>query len=218
MMRRTPLTRKSPMPGHKADLKSGATKLRARKCSVAGCKLPAKTFTALKGWCSPEHGAIVAEQLLVRRKAAAAKTERQVDRARKEALLTIPELKKLAQTAFNAFIRERDKDRPCICCGRFKVEHSLTGSVWDAGHYRSTGSADHLRFDEDNCHRQLVKCNQWGAGRAVDYRIGLINRIGLERVEALEADNAVVKWTREGLIATRKTYQAKLKQMKESAK
>jgi hypothetical protein len=48
----------------------------------------------------------------------------------------------------------------------------------------------------------------------VDYRIGLVARIGLEAVEALESDNTPRKWTREELIAIRDTYKAKLKEMK----
>lgn len=139
--------------------------------------------------------------------------ERSSIRQRKEAIKTIPELVKAAQVAFNAFIRARDAQQPCICCGRTETMVQA-GHGWDCGHYRSTGSASHLRFNEDNAHRQLVLCNRYGAGRAVDYRAGLIARIGLARVEALEADNSPHKWTRDELIAIRDTYKKKLKDMK----
>jgi hypothetical protein len=131
---------------------------------------------------------------------------------RKEAIKTIPTLKKEAQHAFNAYIRARDQLRPCICCGK-NLGSGEVGGHFDAGHYRSTGSADHLRFHEDNCHAQRKQCNRHGAGRAVDYRIGLINRIGLERVEALEADNTSIKWTRELLIQIKATFKQKLKEL-----
>ncbi len=88
------------------------------------------------------------------------------------------------------------------------------GGAYDCGHYRSTGSAPHLRFDPANAHAQRKVCNRWGAGRAVDYRIGLIARIGLAAVERIEADHRVHKWTREELVAIRETYKAKLKQLK----
>ena len=141
----------------------------------------------------------------------AAKNERaERDRARKEKIKTIPELKKEAQYAFNAFIRARDRSKPCICCGQ-SLPVGQTGGDFDAGHYRSTGSADHLRFHEDNCHGQRKQCNRYGAGRAVDYRIGLIARIGLARVEALEADNTSTKWTAVLLREIKATYKAKLK-------
>jgi hypothetical protein len=140
------------------------------------------------------------------------KEELERDKARKAALKRIPDLIKDAQIAFNAFIRLRDQLRPCICCGQPLGESSVGGG-YDAGHYRSTGSASHLRFNEDNCHAQRKVCNRYGAGRAVDYRIGLIARIGLERVEALEADNTPHKWTREELIEIKETYRRKLKEL-----
>lgn len=146
---------------------------------------------------------------------AAKKAEKEDVRRRKADLKTIPELIKEAQTAFNAWVRARDEKEACICCGRFPVSSAgLSGHSWDCGHYRSTGSASHLRFNEDNAHMQLVLCNRYGAGRAVDYRIGLIARIGLARVEALESDNHVHRWTREELIAIKSKYVQKLKDLK----
>lgn len=139
--------------------------------------------------------------------------ERAKVRTRKEAIKTIPELIKEAQREFNGYIRARDQDQPCICCGR-PLGDGDVGGAFDAGHYRSTGSASHLRFNEHNCHAQRKQCNRYGAGRAVDYRIGLIGRIGLEAVEALEAQNVPHKWTREELIAIRDTYKKKLKELK----
>lgn len=133
-------------------------------------------------------------------------------RQRKEALKRIPDFIKEAQIAFNAFIRHRDAGQPCICCG-VPLGAGEVGGAYDAGHYRSTGSASHLRFNEDNVHAQRKYCNRYGAGRAVDYRIGLIQRIGLERVEALEADNQPRKWTREELKEITQTYRKKLKEL-----
>ncbi len=142
----------------------------------------------------------LAQEARAKRKAekqarAAAKVERAETRRRKEAIKTIPNLIKEAQNAFNAYIRTRDADQPCICCGRPLGDEEV-GGAYDAGHYRSTGSASHLRFHPDNCHAQRKQCNRYGAGRAVDYRIGLIARIGASRVDALEASNKPHKWTR----------------------
>ena len=142
--------------------------------------------------------------------------ERAKVRTRKEAIKTIPDLIKEAQREFNGYIRARDAAQPCICCGR-PLGDGPVGGAYDAGHYRSTGSAGHLRFNEDNCHAQRKDCNRYGAGRAVDYRIGLIARIGLESVEALESNNTPHKWNREELIHIRNTYRAKLKELKSTA-
>lgn len=143
---------------------------------------------------------------------AEAKVQRVEIKRRKEAIKTIPQLIKEAQVEFNAYIRLRDMGKPCICCGA-PLNAGSVGGAFDAGHYRSTGSASHLRFNEDNVHGQTKKCNRWGAGRAVDYRIGLIQRIGLSRVEALEANNTPHKWTREELIEIRDTYRQKRKEL-----
>jgi hypothetical protein len=143
------------------------------------------------------------------------RVEKAVDRKKREGLKRIPDLIAEAQKAFNAYIRERDKEQPCICCGRASTAVvGLHAHGWDAGHYRSTGSASHLRFSEDNCHRQLVYCNRHGAGRAVDYRVGLVRRIGIERVEALESSNAPHKWERDELIAIKALYVQKLKELR----
>lgn len=159
------------------------------------------------------NGFAEAEEAKAKRKAEkqarmAAKVERAEIRKRKEAIKTIPQLIKEAQVEFNRFIRLRDAAKTCICCG-LPLDSGGVGGAFDCGHYRSVGSASHLRFNEDNAHAQRKQCNRYGAGRAVDYRIGLINRIGLERVEALESDNRVRKWTREELIQIRDHYRAR---------
>lgn len=146
---------------------------------------------------------------------ASKKAEIQTTRARREAIKTIPQLIREAQFAFNAYIRARDREKPCICCGQ-PLELSAVGGGYDCGHYRSTGSASHLRFDEDNAHGQRKVCNRYGAGRAVDYRIGLIARIGLERVEALETNNQVHKWTADELRAIKAEYRVKLKELEKA--
>lgn len=138
------------------------------------------------------------------------RAEKASDKAKREAMKPRSKWLKEAQAAFNAFIRARDQHQPCICCGRWSAGESR-GGEWDAGHYRSTGSAPELRFDEANCHRQLKQCNRYGAGRAVDYRIGLIQRIGLAEVERLEGPQKAQKWSIDDLKDMKAEYRAKLK-------
>lgn len=141
------------------------------------------------------------------------KAERKKDRERKEKLKTRSDYMKEAQIAFNAYIRERDKHKPCICCGKV-LPLDAVGGGFDCGHYRSVGSAPHLRFDERNAHGQLKQCNRYGSGRAVDYRIGLIKRIGVAVVMAIEADNEPKHYTIEDLKGIRDHFRAKLKELK----
>ncbi len=149
-------------------------------------------------------------------KKAAITAERKQTRARRESLKTIHDRIREAQTAFNAYIRLRDAGKPCICCN-LPLGAGDVGGAFDCGHYRSTGSASHLRFDERNAHAQRKVCNRWGAGRAVDYRIGLIARIGREAVEALESDNTPHKWTHDELIEIKRVYREKLRTLEKEA-
>lgn len=185
---------------------------KARPCKQCGQLFTPRT--TLHNICSPK---CVLKDMRKEKAAAkvAEKAERAETRRRKEAIKTIPDLIKEAQVAFNAYIRERDRQagHHCISSGR---PLDWTGNAVDAGHYRSTGAASHLRFNEDNCHAQSKHDNQFLSGNAVDYRLGLVARIGMARVEALEADNTPHKWTREELIAIRDTYKAKLKQLKKT--
>lgn len=184
-------------------------KLRTRKCAVKSCRTPFAPRSMTHKCCSAPCAADFATSERVRKE----RSERQEGlRKLKRRADYIAE----AQTAFNAWIRARDANQPCICCGRTSTTESR-GGTWDAGHYRSRGSAPHLRFDERNVHAQLKNCNRYGAGRAVDYRIGLIARIGQAGVEALEADQLERRWTVDELLAIKATYKAKLKQLKETA-
>lgn len=166
------------------------------------------SYPCAKAWVDARNAKLKAQK-----KKQEAKIERQITKERKEALKTRRDWINEAQIAFNAYIRERDKDQLCICCGKGLTQDAVGGG-YDCGHYRSTGSAPHLRYNEDNAHGQRKVCNRYGAGRAVDYRIGLIRRIGLERVEALEADNEPQKWSIDELKAIRDYYRKKLKELK----
>ena len=129
--------------------------------------------------------------------------------------IPLSKLKSAAQREFNRWILERDFGLPCICCGRTAGESgALTGGEYDAGHYRSVGAAQHLRFNPDNVNRQAKYCNTYKSGNAVEYRRGLIEKIGAARVELLEDDNRVVKWEREELIEIRKKYLSLWKEAK----
>ena len=127
-----------------------------------------------------------------------------------------PELVALAQKAFNSFIRARDADKPCISCGK-PLQAAKVGGGFDCGHYRSVGSAVHMRFTEDNAAGQCKYCNRHLAGNHVAYRAGLIERIGLRSVELIEADQTLRKYTKEGLIELARYYNAETRKLKASA-
>ncbi|MFY7393422.1 recombination protein NinG, partial [Enterobacter cloacae complex sp. IR5424] len=133
-----------------------------------------------------------AKQKAAQRQRTEEKAGRQRRKAKRESFKTKAQWDKEAQSAFNRYIRIRDEGKECVSCGNPLIGKSnyLTGSAIDASHYRSRGAASHLKFNVFNVHSACTRCNRQLSGNAVEYRIRLIDRIGLERVERLEADNA----------------------------
>lgn len=171
---------------------------RQRKCSNCGESfLPPRMGQKV---CKPECAVSYARRIREQQ-------ERKVDRERKQSMKTRQDWLREAQAAFNAFIRQRDQDQPCISCGRFH-----TGS-YDAGHYRSVGAAPALRFDEANVHKQCVPCNQHRGGNIVEYRIRLIEKIGRIAVEWLEREPPPAKYTIEDAQRIKALYKQKLKEL-----
>lgn len=177
------------------------------------CKSPFEPVRNMQAVCSVMCGLDRARKLREAKQKAERVADKAQDKVKREAQKTIPQLIAEAQVEFNKFIRLRDQlaGRNCISSGRAL---DWSGNNVDAGHYRSTGAAPHLRFDENNCHAQSKHDNQWKAGNVVGYRVGLIQRIGIEAVEALESNNEVVKWDRETLRQIKVIYRAKVRALK----
>lgn len=108
---------------------------------------------------------------------------------RKKALKSRNDWLKEAQSVFNKFIRLRDEHLPCISCCRFH------NGQYHASHYRSVGACSSLRFNEDNVHKSCYVCNTQLSGNILEYRIELIKKIGIEKVEWLECQPKCRKWT-----------------------
>lgn len=136
------------------------------------------------------------------------RADRQRRAERRMAVKPLSYFIKQAQHAFNEFIRYRDRDLPCISCGR---HHD---GQYHAGHFRTTGASPELRFDEDNCHKQCSACNNHLSGNLTAYRPALIAKIGQARFDALMGPHALPKWTRDDYIRIRDEYRAKLRDLK----
>lgn len=185
-----------------------------RKPSRRSCKICKTKFTATFDnvwWCCPEHGAQYALQVLEnkreKQRVAKEKADRAAWRKRKAAVKPLRHWEDVTQRVVNDYIRERDHDLPCISFGTFDTVQ------WEAGHYRSRGKASHLRYTEDNINKQCHHCNVQLSANQQQYRIHLIRKIGPERVEALENNNAPHRYTIEELEAIRKHFSALRRQL-----
>ncbi|KRP80266.1 ninG protein [Pseudomonas lactis] len=166
--------------------------------------------------CSPKCALAAVEVQKAKEKKSLAQAGRREIKVRKEKLKSRGDHMREAQQAFNAYIRARDQaaGHSCISSGK---PLDWSGNAVDAGHYRSVGSAPHLRFDERNCHAQSKQDNRFLSGNAVDYRIGLIARIGQEAVDALESDQSVRNYSVEQIKGIKAYYRAKTRELKRAA-
>lgn len=180
------------------------------KCKVCGAAFV--KARPMQKVCSPLCALELAKQTAEKNEAKAKAQDRRETREKLDAMRTKPQLVKLAQTAFNAFVRARDFGKPCISCSK---AHDGQANSFDAGHFRSVGSAPHMRFVEENCHGQCKHCNQYLAGNVLAYRRGLIERIGAQAVERIESDSVLRKYSKEGLIELARHYRAETRKLTE---
>ncbi len=193
------------MPVAKLKCKCGCGKYQLREKVV---KTPFGNFYnsehAIK--CAQDKFKRDTAKKLAKAKQSQAKKEKTFNRetkARKEAVKPKSKWLSEAQAAFNKYIRLRDYDQPCISClkPREVIEADQgwkVGGCWDAGHFMTRGAKGQLRFVLFNVHKQCKSCNG-GGGRfsakaaTVDanYRINLIEKIGIDKVEWLENNNDI---------------------------
>src|SRR5258708_3133797 len=70
---------------------------------------------------------------------------------------------KKVEAICNKYIKLRDFKDSCISCGKNRDRY-------EAGHYKSVGSSQSLRFDENNIHKQCHYCNHQLSANLAGYR------------------------------------------------
>lgn len=178
-------------------------KVRMRRCAVQTCRTPFQPRSMTHKCCSPA----CAEQHVLVEKARRDRKDRQEGLAK---LKRRADYIKEAQTALNAYVRARDAELPCISCGRHH-----TGQ-YHAGHFLARGSHPHLALVEANLAKQCMPCNVHLSGNQLEFRKGLIARIGLPAVEALECDQTERKWLIPELQAMKDEYKKRLRALTNS--
>jgi len=182
--------------------------IRSKKC--ANCKesfVPSRSFIS---WCSTDCAIVIARLKQAKQKASEATQERAQHAKAKEAVKTKGQHMKEAQTAFNAFIRERDKDLPCVSCDK----PATWRGQWHASHLRSVGSTPELRFEELNVHKACSVCNSHLSGNLLGYLPRLILRIGQDKVDWLQGKHEPKRYSIDDLKAIKAEYRQKLREMK----
>jgi len=172
-------------------------KVQPKKCKACGELFT--PFQTTQKACSVKCAMDIAKEK-------ADKDYRKETKRRREALKTKSDYEAEAQEACNAYIRQRDKNKPCISCGRIPKKRN-------AGHYRSVGACPELRYHPLNIHLQCEHCNSWKSGNAIEYRINLVRKIGVELVEWLEGPHEMQHRSIEDLKDIKAYYKEQLKRL-----
>lgn len=189
-------------------------KLRTKKCSNPICRAPFTPRSMTHIACSTDCSIEVARMKREKKQLQDAKADRAVTRAKINAMRPRKWHMAALKTELHAFVRERDEGKTCISCDTVLVKLGRVGGDYDAGHFRSVGSASHMRFLENNIHGQCKHCNDYLGGNPHAYELGLIARYGQSYVDALKADNETCKYTIDDLITMTRIYKLKRKDLR----
>jgi hypothetical protein len=173
---------------------------------MAKCKICKKEFTQFNSTisvcgyqCAIEWGKLHPKKTSIKRVNSEIKSEA------KQKLKTQAQLRNPIKLHFQKWCRIRDEKEPCISCGTNEAK-------WDGGHYLKAEIYSGVIFDERNVNKQCSYCNQYLDGNTAAYRQGLIKKIGLEAVIALEElanETRTKKWTIEELQQIKTKYKTK---------
>lgn len=203
---------------------------RPKKCKNPACGISFTPQRLGQAVCSPKCAIAEARQPANQKRARIAieQRERREIKVRKEALKGhgwyVAEATKAVQGYRRVY--ELSIGSGCMSCGKDQAQVQAeqgwkTGGAWDGGHYLSKGARPELRLVEQNIWLQCKGCNggsnkyaRKGESVKNGFRAGLIERIGLEAVEALEADHTPRHYTKEELQQITALYRLKLRELK----
>ncbi|WP_460138222.1 recombination protein NinG [Pseudomonas sp. S2_A10] len=204
---------------------------RPKKCKNPACGISFQPQRLGQAVCSPKCALAIAPANSERASKAIAQLGRREIKVRKEALKSRGDHLKDAEKAVRDYRRtyELSIGSGCMSCGESQesilaAQGWKTGGAFDAGHFLGKGARPELRLVPNNIWLQCKSCNAGSSkyarkGQTVSqgFRTGLIARIGLEAVEALEADHEPRKHTVEELKAITADYRAKTRELKRAA-
>jgi len=129
-------------------------------------------------------------------------------------LKTLGDYKKELQIEVNKIVRLIDEGCVCISCG-------INYGQFQAGHYRSVGGWDNLRFNLHNNFNQCAQCNNQKSGNLVNYREGIVYTFGdsqMAYIDDLNVIYPIVKLNKDELAERTKIAKKIVKELIEANK
>ena len=140
----------------------------------SGIKVPLGYFCSML--CVVEHGKKGA-------RTASDKRKRETYAKLRAELKTASEWLADLQKIVNKYVRLRDIGDGCISCDKPSDWHGQ----WHASHFYPRGRAASVRFNLWNIHKSCSICNDRLSGNLTEYKPRLIEKIGQDRFNAIEA-------------------------------
>ena len=145
--------------------------------------------------CSPLCAAALVAKKRREKMAKEASAERKETREKLRAMETYQKRCGRVQELANAYVRLRDRNEPCISCGK----PSTWAGQWHCSHYKSVGSNSFLRFNYYNLNKSCSVCNNHLSGNISGYREGLTRKYGDWVIPMLESAPKSRKYSNEYL-------------------
>jgi hypothetical protein len=106
---------------------------------------------------------------------------------KKKKAKSLSKLKKEALDLYAKLVKIKAHAEGKLRCYTCDKELVLNTTDCQLGHYLARGPYPGLTFHPDNSRPQCIRCNVWLHSNSIEFRHRLIQELGVERVEALEA-------------------------------
>lgn len=135
--------------------------------------------------CAVEYG----KHKEAKKREKANREQKKRDKQRLKELDRFGHLDKLQDLVNQYVVHVRDAGKPCFTCG-----NDNPNIKYDAGHYRSRGACQPLRFELTNIHKQCsMVCNQHGSGARAEYQAAIVAKYGQEHLDWLDGPHPLLK-------------------------
>jgi hypothetical protein len=210
-MKRSELKRATPLRASIAKVPKPAPGPRKVRCKV--CKVQFLPDPVWAKHCSPDCGAELGLLLAAKKKAKDQRRERAETKAKLIELKPAKWALAKAKKAMNLYVRTIAEGKPCASCDTILVRVGRIGGDYDAGHFRSVGSAKHLEFDPRNVWGQCKHCNDVLKGNGQEYERRLRLKMGDDYVDGLLSDQEPRHYKKDDYLAIEAHYKQKLKEI-----
>lgn len=168
-------------------------------------KLFTPIYTNMQVACSLRCAASFAKKVRLAKE----KQERAQTKERKDKLKSISQVEEECRQIVQKIARLRDRNQGCISCDK----PANWDGQWHGSHYRSHGGCSSLQFHLWNINRACWICNKLYSGRVDQYKVGIVQRYGQERLDWLDNQPKSRKYDREYLARFKKVMGKRLRRM-----